>query len=212
MELPSDDTTPPETAAPQSLTARWEGLKVRALSAVAFAAVGLGLLWNGGWVFTLFVFLAALIMMREWNNLVVDNNAVERALGMFYVAIPCASLIWLRNVHIDGHANAGFVSTLYIIATISVTDIAAYFAGRQIGGPKLAPAISPNKTWAGLGGGVAAAAILGAISCTFNPFPVTFLSGLGLGAFLALAAQAGDLLESWMKRRAGVKDSGTLLP
>ena len=211
MEQLSDvidnDEAPTKKPAP-----RWEGLKVRILSAVAFAAIGLGLLWSGGWLFMLFIIFAALIMMREWNNLVLENNAFERALGMFYVAVPCSSLIWLRGVHIDGHPNAGFIATLYIVITISLTDIGAYFTGRQIGGPKLAPAISPNKTWAGLGGGMVCAAIFGAISAAFNPFPVTILSGMLLGAFLAVVAQAGDLLESWMKRRADVKDSGTLLP
>ena len=212
MEPLNDAAEAAQTATEKPEANRWEGLKVRIASAVCFAAVGLGLLWSGGWLFTVFIFLAALIMMREWNNLVLDNNAIERALGMVYVAIPCASLIWLRGIHIDGHPNAGFIATLYIIATISVTDIGAYFTGRQFGGPKLAPSISPKKTWAGLGGGMLCAAIVGAISSAFNPFPVTILSGFALGAFLALVAQGGDLLESWMKRRADVKDSGTLLP
>ena len=89
------------------------------------------------------------------------------------------------------------------------TDILAYFAGRSIGGPKLAPRISPNKTWAGLAGGVAGAALLGWLTArNFEMEPIFHW----LGGPMALIAQAGDLYESWVKRRAGVKDSGTLLP
>ena len=89
------------------------------------------------------------------------------------------------------------------------TDIGAYFAGRSFGKKKLAPSISPNKTVEGLYGGIAAAALFGGAWVLAN--------GLGkplivLVPFLAIAAQVGDLFESWMKRRAGVKDSGTWLP
>lgn len=195
-----------------STPSRWSGLQVRIASAVIFALLVGAVLWFGGWLFTLFVLLAALIMMREFAGLVLDNNALERTLGMFYVCIPCASLLWLRNIDIPTHANAGFFLTLYVIAVVSATDIGAYFAGRQIGGAKLAPSISPNKTWAGLGGGMLAAAIVGGFVSSFTPFPITFFGGVGLGALLAVIAQVGDLIESWLKRRAGVKDSGTLLP
>ncbi len=96
------------------------------------------------------------------------------------------------------------------------TDIAAFFAGRGMGGPRLAPAISPNKTVAGLIGGVIAAAVAGAVvavilDARWAADALPFLLA-GLGAILAVLAQAGDLFESWLKRRAGVKDSGTLLP
>jgi len=84
-----------------------------------------------------------------------------------------------------------------------------YFAGRSIGGPKLAPRISPSKTWAGLAGGVLAALILGFLLHRFGGLPIQLAAASGV---LAVAAQLGDLLESHMKRRAGVKDSGTLLP
>jgi phosphatidate cytidylyltransferase len=89
------------------------------------------------------------------------------------------------------------------------TDIGAYFVGRKFGRAKLAPSISPNKTIAGLYGGIAAAAVIGGAW--------TLLTGLGrplllLAPLFALAAQGGDLFESWMKRKAGVKDSGTWLP
>ncbi|NBX02799.1 MAG: phosphatidate cytidylyltransferase [Alphaproteobacteria bacterium] len=191
---------------PDATNEKWSGLKARILSALALALVVISLLYVGGLPFMLLVLIAALIMMREWNNLVINNSALERTLGMAYVAVPCACLIWLRGL------ESGLALTLCLIAIVCATDIGAFFAGRQIGGPKLAPSISPNKTWAGLGGGVLCAAIASAIAHSFVPFPATLLGAIGLGALLAVLAQGGDLLESWMKRRAGVKDSGTLLP
>ena len=87
--------------------------------------------------------------------------------------------------------------------------IPGVLAGRSIGGPKLAPRISPNKTWAGLAGGVIGAEILGAATAYAFDLGTPFLE---LGGLMGLIAQVGDLYESWVKRRAGVKDSGTLLP
>ena len=89
------------------------------------------------------------------------------------------------------------------------TDIGAYFAGRTIGGAKLAPTVSPNKTWAGLIGGMIAAAILGGAWVVFLDLPQLLLV---LAPLFALGAQMGDLFESGLKRRAGIKDSGTWLP
>jgi phosphatidate cytidylyltransferase len=89
------------------------------------------------------------------------------------------------------------------------TDIFAYFGGRAIGGPKLAPKVSPNKTWAGLIGGMVGAGVLGAATALALGLAAPFLYA---GALMGLVAQLGDLYESGVKRRAGVKDSGSLLP
>jgi phosphatidate cytidylyltransferase len=145
----------------------------------------------------------------------VPTTPVDRAaFGALYIGLPCLCLVWLRNFE-----PGGFSSVLWLLLVVWGTDVGAYFAGRSIGGPKLAPAISPSKTWAGLGGGMAAAALLGAIAAPAN----LGLGWLGLGwvgvgwsalfgAVLAVVAQAGDLFESHLKRRAAVKDSGRLLP
>jgi phosphatidate cytidylyltransferase len=121
--------------------------------------------------------------------------------GLLYVGIPTFAMLSL-----------GWVWTLLVLWVFVVTwatDILAYFAGRSIGGPKLAPRISPNKTWAGLVGGVAGAALFGWLVATwFDLEPLFLWAGGPMGAI----AQAGDLYESWVKRRAGVKDSGTILP
>ena len=123
--------------------------------------------------------------------------------GIVYVALPALALLFLR-----GEEN-GLALALWTLATVWATDIGAYFAGRSLGGPKLAPRVSPNKTWSGLIGGVVAALALGLL--------LWRLTGLDLqlaiaSPILAVIAQIGDLYESWLKRQAGVKDSGTILP
>jgi phosphatidate cytidylyltransferase len=121
--------------------------------------------------------------------------------GFVYIALPSFALISLSWVW--------ETLVLWVFAVTWATDICAYFAGRTIGGPKLAPRISPNKTWAGLVGGMAGAALFGAaVAFWFEMEPFFLWSGAAMGAI----AQAGDLYESWEKRRAGVKDSGRLLP
>ncbi|USI72502.1 phosphatidate cytidylyltransferase [Sphingomonas morindae] len=125
------------------------------------------------------------------------------ALGMLYAGLPVLALFFLRDQY-DGVALS-----IWALIVVIATDIGAYFTGRAIGGPKLAPALSPNKTWAGLIGGIVAASLVGlGLGHVFHvPQALTAFSGV-----LAIAAQAGDLYESAMKRRAGVKDSGHVLP
>ena len=101
------------------------------------------------------------------------------------------------------------VLVFWVFIVTWATDILAYFAGRAIGGPKLAPRISPNKTWAGLIGGVIGAGLLGWLTATWFQMEPLFLWA---GAPMGVIAQIGDLYESWAKRRAGIKDSGNLLP
>ena len=121
--------------------------------------------------------------------------------GTLYVGIPAFALISLGWVLIT--------LVFWVFVVTWATDILAYFAGRAIGGPKLAPRVSPNKTWAGLIGGMTGAALAGwLVARYFEMEPLFYWLGGPMGA----VAQAGDLYESWVKRRAGVKDSGTLLP
>ena len=107
------------------------------------------------------------------------------------------------------------------VGAVVLVDVGAYFAGRTIGGPKIAPAISPSKTWAGLLGGVIGATIalivyfgLGGAAAGYRNFsglPMV-IELLPFGAAIAVVAQIGDFFESWLKRRAGVKDSSNLIP
>lgn len=123
------------------------------------------------------------------------------AWGYIYIAIPAFALLVFSWVD--------FGLVFWVLIVTWSTDIFAYFAGRAIGGPKLAPRISPNKTWAGLIGGMAGAGLLGWLAADYLALGFPFL---WLGAPMGFVAQAGDLYESWEKRRAGVKDSGTILP
>lgn len=209
MEVTDTQT---ETASAQEQPSPWAGLKTRAVSGAVLAAVALGALAAGGWLFTLLVIAAALVMKQEWDRLTPKNSRQWAIGGYAYVCIPAASLIWLRNISMDNSPQAGAWMVLYVLLVVWATDIGAYFAGRRIGGPKLAPAISPGKTWAGLGGGIVAAAIAGGLCANFTAYPPSFIAGMDLGIIMALVAQGGDLFESWLKRRAGVKDSGTLIP
>jgi len=129
------------------------------------------------------------------------SRRIALAGGFLYIGIPTFALLSLSWVW----------ETLifWVFAITWATDSCAYFAGRAIGGPKLAPRISPNKTWAGLIGGMAGAALFGwLVAFWFEMEPFFLWSGAAMGA----VAQLGDLYESWEKRRAGVKDSGGLLP
>ena len=126
------------------------------------------------------------------------------AAGALYVGIPVLSLLLIRE-----QRDFGLIYALWTLALVWMCDIGAYFAGRMIGGPKLAPAISPNKTWAGLIGGVALASLFAA----FMHWQLGLAMRLTLATpVLAVIAQGGDLFESWLKRRVGAKDSGTILP
>ncbi|WP_448664533.1 phosphatidate cytidylyltransferase [Sphingomonas sp. CJ20] len=132
----------------------------------------------------------------------VTRNA-KLAAGIFYVGVPVLSLMLLRA------QPQGMLLTLWAMALVWASDTGAYFAGRAIGGPKLAPAISPNKTWAGLIGGLLASALFAAALVSLFDLPVALALTTPL---LAVLSQVGDLYESHLKRLAGVKDSGKLLP
>ena len=198
-------------------------LSVRTTSAIVLlAAAGLAL-WAEGAVLMLLILLVAVLVFWEWRGLVMrfPDGGVAKALwllfGLLYIGGAAFALLSL-----------GSAARLLLIGVVIATDVGAYFAGRRIGGPKIAPSISPSKTWAGLGGGMLASAILVGLVTTitlsslagqpsldgasswFQPGFVLFSAVIGAG--LAAIAQVGDFFESWMKRRAGVKDSGKLIP
>ncbi|PWC51818.1 phosphatidate cytidylyltransferase [Azospirillum sp. TSA6c] len=126
--------------------------------------------------------------------------------GVLYVAAGMAGLMWLRDL-----PDSGLSLFLFVLFAIWATDIGAYAAGRSIGGPKLAPRISPKKTWAGLIGGMAASALFGwLVALAFGAARPDI--ALAVGAATAVVGQAGDLFESAVKRRYNVKDSGQLIP
>jgi phosphatidate cytidylyltransferase len=127
-------------------------------------------------------------------------------LGAAYLALPALALVWLR-----GLPQFGLQIVVWLLAVVWTTDILAYLVGRSVGGPRLAPRISPGKTWSGLCGGVLGAALAGAVTA-WAIGSERLMQAAGLGGLVAIVSQIGDLIESALKRRAGVKDSGTLIP
>ncbi|MGA7263739.1 MAG: phosphatidate cytidylyltransferase [Stellaceae bacterium] len=128
------------------------------------------------------------------------------AFGAIWVALPCVCLLWLAR---DG--LAGRATLLWLLGVVWATDIGAYSVGRIFGGPRLAPRWSPRKTWAGLAGGTACAALVGwATAAWLGISPAVPLAAVSAG--LAIVEQFGDLAESVAKRRFGVKDSSGLIP
>lgn len=171
----------------------------------ALAVVFIGALIAGLPAFWLLLLAVILIAVTAIAALVRQTGQWE-ASGLAYASVSGLSLALLR----DGD-HAGLVAILFLFAVVWATDIFAYFVGRAVGGPKLAPSISPGKTRSGaLGGavgGVVAGVMLAAAAGAGN------LALLGLVALvLSIVAQAGDLFESWVKRRHGRKDSGVLIP
>ena len=179
-------------------------LFVRTATGLLLIAVALLTAVAGGNLFALFVAAIATAMFYEWTRVARGWGAAWYVGGFLYALVPALALLWIR----ERDAQGLDLLVWAFIVTWS-TDIGAYFAGRRFGRRKLAPAISPGKTVEGLYGGIAAATLFGGAW--------VLATGLGmalpvLAPVLALAAQGGDLFESSMKRRAGVKDSGTWLP
>lgn len=163
----------------------------------------------GGWPFAILVAAIATIMYLEWSRMVGKWGLTWRLYGFAYCLLPAISLLWIRERAEFQGIGTGFDLLIWVFLVVWSTDIGAYFAGRAIGGPKLAPSISPNKTIAGLVGGVMSATILAGLWVYAAKLPASLL---WLAVPLAVVAQLGDLFESGLKRRAGVKDSGTWLP
>jgi len=201
--------------------AKKSDLKARTLSAIVMVAVSGGALWAGGIAWSVFVLLVATGVLWEWSKLSrkIAQSWWGRWLwlvaGVVYVGVGGEVLNALNGwspdfarTWPDGRA---FLSVLLL--SVILTDIGAYFAGRTFGGPKIAPSISPSKTWSGLCGGALASGLLSAILYSrYSDMGGAFIPGFLFGALIAIIAQTGDFFESWMKRRAGVKDSGHLIP
>jgi phosphatidate cytidylyltransferase len=177
-------------------------LLARTLTGALLIAAALLAAVQGGNVFALLVAAVATLMFYEWTRIVRGWGAAWYLSGFFYALLPALALLWIRE-------RAGLNLLIWAFVVTWATDIGAYFAGRTFGKRKLAPSISPNKTVEGLLGGIAAATIFGGAWVLATGLGVALLA---LAPVLAIAAQGGDLFESRMKRRAGVKDSGNWLP
>lgn len=223
------------------LAVKTSDLPKRLASAVVMLVVAGAALFIGGFWLDAFIAVVAAATFVEFVLLVLKatNGAVSRAVsiaaGAIYIGL--AARVMITNVADQ---------VLLTVAAVIAVDTFAYFAGRAFGGPKIAPSISPSKTWAGLIGGIVGASLAILAFMTFytptlcqayydfwdsfdaplpglntfddrchfeNRFEITEVwLVLVFGAIVAIAAQAGDFLESWLKRRAGVKDSSKLIP
>lgn len=199
-------------------------LPVRVASAVVMLAIAGGAFWMGGLWLDLFVAAVAFGVFVEYVRLsakIADSPARLSSMvisGAIYIGWAGLALAVMPEPLM-----------LAVLGLVICTDTGAYFTGRTLGGPKIAPRISPSKTWSGLAGGMAAAGIWAGLVVLSASYLVAAIGPTGpsvaaalevanlgaaalAGAVLAVFAQVGDFYESWLKRRAGVKDSSRLIP
>ena len=173
---------------------------------VAFAFLVLNMVaWvNRAYDSALILALFAILALWAWEAVI--RRSGWGAMGLVYSLAPFFAL-----VHLRGASSEGFHVLLLLFGCVWGADTLAYFTGKAIGGPKLAPRISPGKTWSGFFGGLLGGVLIGWVVMKiigYDPNPIFF----GVTAILVLASQLGDLAESALKRRFDVKDSGTLIP
>lgn len=187
-------------------------LTMRVFSSLVLAPLALVGAYLGGLFFVVFWVVAASIVLWEWVRLAMQAKLRGFALvdwlaaGIAYAAILLFAPLILRR-----DPALGFAAILFLFAVVWATDIAAYFAGRALGGPKLWPAVSPKKTWSGAAGGTLGGVAAGVV--TVKLLGVSVAPMLILVAFLlSVTAQAGDLIESAVKRHFGAKDAGSIIP
>lgn len=192
----------------RAITAHGGGRPGPGAAPYAAAAVGgvLALAFGPVWV------AVAVLLGLTLKGFAIDLAFGRRAdgywavLGTIYVGGAAMALVGLR-----GFDPFGFLTIVWAAMVVVAADVGGYFAGRLIGGPKLWRAVSPNKTWAGMVGGIALAAVVGLLF-SWGTTGTYYAQVCTVSAVAALLSQAGDLAESALKRRFGVKDAGTLIP
>lgn len=189
------------------MSSRWNDLRLRALSAALMAPIALICIWLGDVPFAAMILAGTAGMLFEWHDMVRTGCGSGGSLlaGVIYILLAAATLTWLRFA-----ASVGRDNVLFLLFLVWSSDIGAYAVGRTVGGPKLAPRISPGKTVSGACGGLLAAVLVGVGAAALASTP-PLQAGIVAGV-LGMVAQAGDLLESFAKRHFGVKDSGRLIP
>lgn len=183
-------------------------LQQRIISSVLMTAIGLGCIIAGGqFFFTMLAILCVACLYEVWQMRL--RPAPLKWGVMAYILTGFSAAYYF-------HSYFGWIPFLLLSSTVILTDIGAYAAGKSFGGPKLAPRISPSKTWAGALGGLLISVLF--ILGLFFAFPAFVHAGMNLPSviimtvIISIAAQSGDLFESWLKRRAGIKDSSNYIP
>jgi phosphatidate cytidylyltransferase len=184
----------------------------RLISAAVLAPATFFVIWKGGLLFLAFVALCAAVSLYEWTQLSLktDRRIFFSICGVAYILLTywCCYLI-----------GSGFAVTLPLLFVLMVwaSDSGAYFVGKKIGGRKMSPEVSPNKTWSGFAGALLAPALVAWLFLFWHggyapPGLAHGIAALASGALLGFVGQSGDLVVSFLKRRAGAKDSGHLIP
>lgn len=184
-------------------------VKVRILSGAVFGIVFLSALGAGGWIFLGFSMCLCYISLYEWRRICLQFPPKHRVLAGILGGVFLFVAFWMLY---DIREKEGFQHALFLISIVWITDSFAYFTGKLFGKHKLAPAVSPNKTWEGSIGGVFFALLL---LLPFSPLlngGLSYLYSCSLIILLSIAGQLGDLAESFLKRKARLKDSGRILP
>jgi phosphatidate cytidylyltransferase len=170
---------------------------LRLLTLIIGLPIAILVLKTGGYLLVVFILSISFLLGCEWGRLVeYEKSNLYHLLGLLYIILPCFSFLYLA------HATTGSVAMLSLCSMIWASDIGAYLTGKIVGGPKINIDISPNKTWSGYYGGLLFTMLVGYF----------FREDLGVAVFISIFAQLGDFLESKIKRKFGVSDSGNLLP
>lgn len=193
------------------LAIEWGGMSAPVSPTRVAAAVAAGVLvavfigYRGhylwAWASIAMMAMAAAVIARG-----VAERPTDAAFGVLYLAPAALCLVWLRDT------NQGAWWTMMLFATTWSADIGAFAVGSALKGPKLWPRFSPNKTWSGFVGGLLAAMLAGSLMAALPYFNLNIYAAAAFGLAVGLATMAGDLWESALKRRFGVKDSGDLIP
>lgn len=199
------------------MRARISPFQKRIVSALVLIPLAGLVAMAGEWLFLLLVAAFAGFSLWEWMRFsrCSPRRTHDRLIGAAYLTACFGTFVAIHD-----YLPHGPYLALSLLLAVAASDIGAYFAGRAIGGPKLAPAISPNKTWAGFGGAMGACALVltlcygmsGAFGMALPPVAGGMAGVLAAGLVLGAAGQAGDLFVSIHKRRCGVKDTGSLIP
>ena len=194
--------------------AKAKGIEYLAGAAGALAVLVTGMVYSA--VVSLWLLLAMCFLVFAYNFSQGGGSLRRLLLGVIYIGFSVSVMVWLRNGTVDG-----LYHTMTLLLIVWASDSFAYFSGRAIGGPKLAPTISPKKTWAGFwGSSLGAGLVAGGMACPWlvDILGVTPLGGMSfigyfvMGFILAMFGQVGDLFISLIKRHYGVKDTGNIIP
>jgi len=184
----------------------WSDLRARVISAIVMAIVGFSLVFSGFYGTALLAFVGACAMIWEWSRMTASAGYGEKIAGFAVIILASLGFLWLRS-----DPDFGLLTALWLVLVVVAADVGAYFAGRFLGGPKLAPKISPNKTISGAVGGLLLAVTVGCLVSIAGDAGRLWVVAL-VSLLTAMASQVGDLAESSAKRRHGVKDSSNILP